>query len=104
MKKGYIFAIIAVILAVFVINICAGSCTADNGYGYNKQIVDLTNHFEYAIVQRYDGEQIIHIDRWRDYEDGEQLQIVEKDTGRVYLLSSYNTILVSSAEEEWWGN
>lgn len=103
MKKGYIFAIIAVILAVFVINICAGSCAAAN-IGYNKQIFDFNNHFEYAIVQRYDGEQIIHIDRWTDYEDGEQLQIVEKDTGRVYLVSSYNTILVSSAEDEWWGN
>ena len=103
MKKGYIFAIIAVILVVFVINICAVSCTtADTGY--NKQLFDFNNHFEYAIIQRYDGEQIIHIDRWTDYEDGEQLQIVEKDTGRVYLVSSYNTILVSSAEDGWLSN
>ena len=102
MKKGYIFAIIAVILSVFIINICMANCTAAD-VGYNKQIFDFNNHFEYAIVQRYDGEQIIHIDCWTDYEDGEQLQIVEKDTGRVYLVSSYNTILVSSAEEEWLG-
>ena len=40
-----------------------------------------------------DGSRIeVDIKKWNDY-DGEQLQIVAKD-GTVYLVSSYNTILI----------
>ena len=35
----------------------------------------------------------IEIEQWRDYEDGEQIQIKGKD-GKTYLVSSFNTILI----------
>lgn len=61
--------------------------------GCNKMIMDTTYRFDYAIIQRYEGEQIIKIKSWTDFEDGEQLQILDTD-GNVWLVSSFNTILV----------
>lgn len=81
-KIAAILLIVALVLAV---------CT-----GCNKQIIDLKYNFKYAIVQRYDGEQIIELRSWNDY-DGEQIQLVDTD-GRTWLVSSYNTILISKAE------
>ena len=63
----------------------------------NKAIFDVHYKFDKAIVQRYDGEQVIEISSWTDYEDGEQLQIVDTE-GNVWLLSSYNTILLHEAK------
>lgn len=61
--------------------------------GCNYQMVDLNYDFDYAIIN-IDGEyQKIEIKEWRDYEDGEQLQITAKD-GTVYLTSSFNCTLV----------
>lgn len=57
----------------------------------NKQLLDTHYTFNYAIVQRADGEQLIRIKSWKDYE-GEQLQITDVD-GKTWLVSSYNTIL-----------
>lgn len=61
--------------------------------GCNYQMVDLNYNFDYAIIN-IDGEyQKIEIKEWRDYEDGEQLQITAKD-GTVYLTNSFNCTLV----------
>ena len=62
--------------------------------GCNKQIIDTKYTFDRAIVVLNDGTRMeIEIEKWTDYEDGEQLQIIGKD-GKVYLVSSYNTILI----------
>ena len=56
-------------------------------------MADFNYGYDYAIIN-IDGEyQKIEIDAWRDYEDGEQLQITAKD-GTVYLTSSFNCTLV----------
>ena len=61
--------------------------------GCNKQIIDTKYTFNRAIVTLNDGTRMeIEIAKWKDYE-GEQLQIIGKD-GKVYLVSSYNTILI----------
>lgn len=61
--------------------------------GCNQQIIDTNYTFDRAIVTLNDGTKMeIEIEKWNDYE-GEQLQIVGKD-GKVYLVSSYNTILI----------
>lgn len=59
----------------------------------NYQMVDLNYDYDYAIIN-IDGEyQKIEIDSWKDYEDGEQLQITAKG-GTVYLTNSFNCTLV----------
>lgn len=61
--------------------------------GCNKQIIDTKYTFDRAIVVLNDGTRMeIEITKWNDYE-GDQLQIIGKD-GKVYLVSSYNTILI----------
>ena len=58
----------------------------------NKTAIDLKYTFNKAITS-INGEKLeIDIDTWADYE-GEQIQVISKD-GKVYLLSSFNTILV----------
>lgn len=60
----------------------------------NKQVFDFEYVFDYAIVRFPDGEvRTIEIEKWRDYDDGEQLQITDKE-GRIYLVSSINTVMV----------
>ena len=61
--------------------------------GCNKQIIDTKYTFNRAIVTLNDGTRMeIEIKKWKDF-DGEQIQIVSTD-GTVYLVSSYNTILI----------
>lgn len=73
------------ILAVGMIALALSGC--------NYQAIDLNYNYDYAIIN-IDGEyQKIEIDGWRDYEDGEQLQIIAKD-GTVYLTNSFNCTLV----------
>ena len=62
--------------------------------GCNQTIIDTNYTFDRAIVVLNDGTKIeIQIKEWRDYSDGEQLQIKGKD-GKTYLVSSFNTILI----------
>lgn len=59
----------------------------------NKDMWDSQYTFDRAIVILNDGTKMeIEIQKWCDYE-GEQIQIIGKD-GKVYLVSSYNTILI----------
>lgn len=89
MKK--IIVIVIVIAIVFALVGCSVS-------GFNKQIIDLQYEYKYAIIQRYDGEQLLEITSWRDYDNSEQLQLIDTD-GRVWLVNSYNTILLSEKED-----
>lgn len=66
--------------------------------GCNKQIVDLNYQFNRAIIYLPNGEIIEGcVESWMDY-DGEQLQVTID--GVVYLVSSYNCILISDGEVE----
>jgi len=58
----------------------------------NKSLLDVNHEFTKAIT--YIGDERIELDikSWKDYE-GEQIQIKAAD-GKVYLVSSLNTILI----------
>lgn len=59
----------------------------------NYQVVDLTYGYNYAYIQLQNGEVIEgRVEAWRDYDDGEQLQV--QINGVTYLTSSYNCTLI----------
>ena len=67
--------------------------------GCNYDMVDTNYSYDKAIITLNDGTKMeLEIKQWRDYEDGEQIQITDKD-GNVYLVSSYNTILINTKGE-----
>ena len=81
--------IIALLLAVIVLlSVCLLA-------GCNKQLVDLTYSYEYAIIALPNGEVVEgKVSSWTDYEDGDQLQI--RINGKTYLVHSSNVVLISN--------
>lgn len=78
--------IMALILAVLTVMVLSGC---------NKQMVDLTYSYEYAIIALPNGEVVEgKVTSWTDYEDGDQLQI--KIAGKTYLVHSSNVVLISN--------
>lgn len=76
----------ACILLAIILILSLASCNFD--------LVDTQFEYDTAIITLHDGERIeVSIEKWRDYEDGEQLQITATD-GTVYLVSAYNCILI----------
>ena len=62
--------------------------------GCNKQMVDLTYSYEYAIIGLPNGETVEgKVSSWTDFEDGDQLQV--KIDGKTYLVHSSNVVLIS---------
>ena len=62
--------------------------------GCNKQMVDLTYSYEYAIIGLPNGEVIEgRVSSWTDFEDGDQIQV--KIDGKTYLVHSSNIVLIS---------
>lgn len=60
----------------------------------NRQIIDLTYHFNRAIISLPNGEIIEgKVESWRDYEDGDQLQV--KIDGTTYLVHSSQVVLIA---------
>ena len=83
MKKA-----IALLLAVIVI---LGAMVLA---GCNKQMVDLTYSYEYAIIGLPNGETVEgKVSSWTDFEDGDQIQV--KIGGKTYLVHSSNVVLIS---------
>ena len=81
--------LIAVLLAV--IALLSGLVLS----GCNKQMVDLTYSYEYAIIGLPNGETVEgRVSSWTDYEDGDQLQV--KIDGKTYLVHSSNVVLISN--------
>lgn len=61
--------------------------------GCNKQIVDLTYKFDYAIISLPNGEVVEgKVQSWKDYEDGDQIQVKVSDT--TYLVHAANVALI----------
>ena len=62
--------------------------------GCNKQMVDLTYSYEYAIIGLPNGEVVEgKVTSWTDFEDGDQIQV--KIDGKTYLVHSSNIVLIS---------
>lgn len=61
--------------------------------GCNKQIIDWNYKFDRAMVMLPDGSVISgKCDSWRDYEDGDQLQV--RIDGKTYLTHATNVVLI----------
>lgn len=83
MKKFAVIALAAVLLIGAVVLA-----------GCNKQLVDLTYSYEYAIIALPNGEIVEgKVSSWTDFEDGDQLQV--KIDGKTYLVHSSNVVLIS---------
>jgi len=83
MKK--VIALLLTILTVLSVLVLSGC---------NKQMVDLTYSYEYAIIGLPNGETVEgKVSSWTDYEDGDQLQV--KIDGKTYLVHSSNVVLIS---------
>lgn len=62
--------------------------------GCNKQLIDTTYCFNYAIIRLQDGSIIEgRVQSWKDFEDGDQLQV--KIDGITYLVHSMNCTLIN---------
>ena len=96
MKKRTI--LIGLVMAAVVIGGCETEVGADTGYPRsNKMWYDNTDYFDKAIIQLGNEVIEVEVEKWEDFEDGEQLQILTKD-GTVYLTSSYNCTLIRTAK------
>ena len=84
MKK--IIAILLVAVVVLSLALITAGC--------NKQLVDLTYSYEYAIIGLPNGETVEgKVSSWTDFEDGDQIQV--KIDGKTYLVHSSNIVLIS---------
>ena len=62
--------------------------------GCNKQMLDLTYSYEYAIISLPNGDVVEgKVSSWTDFEDGDQIQV--KIAGKTYLVHSSNVVLIS---------
>ena len=62
--------------------------------GCNYQMVDTTWSYDKAYIEVTDGQVIeVKVKSWKDYEDGDQIQVTSTD-GKTYLVHSSKCILV----------
>ena len=62
--------------------------------GCNKQVFDITYSFSSAIISLPDGRVVTgEVQSWKDYEDGDQIQV--KIDGVTYLVHSSNVVLIA---------
>ena len=81
MKK--LIALVLTIILVLSLTACG-----------NMQVIDTTYSFERAIINLPNGEVIEgKVTSWKDYEDGDQIQVVIND--KTYLVHSSNIVLIS---------
>ena len=85
-----ILALVLVVIIMFgLVAIGVGSAIIGN-----RQIIDVTNSFERAIVLLPDGDIVKgRVTSWTDFEDGDQIQV--KIDGKTYLVHSSNVVLIS---------
>ena len=81
MKTKRMLLTIFIILSIFALTSC------------NYQAIDLTFSYDYAIIKLQNGKVIEgEVQKWRDYEDGEQLQVTINEV--TYLTNSFNCTLI----------
>ena len=97
-KKGLSpFEVVLIIVVVLVLLFALAQCGAE--VSGNKQILDFTYTFDYAYIQLPNGEVIEgEVESWRDYDDGDQLQVTID--GTTYLVHSSDCVLVSNTTLE----
>ena len=82
MKRFLTIAILITIIAV-----CVMFC------GCNKRVFDFVYEYDRAIITLPNGDVVEgRIDNWRDYEDGDQIQV--QIDGKIYLVHSSDIVLI----------
>lgn len=82
MKK--VFAFICALILALSLTACG-----------NRQTFDFTYTFDEAIISMPDGSVVKgSVDSWKDYEDGDQIQVVIN--GVTYLVHSSNIVLINN--------
>ena len=77
---------VALIIFLAIILISCTGC-------YNKQFVDMTYHYNRAIIYLPNGEIVEgRVTSWRDFKDGDSIQI--KIDGKTYLTHICNVCLI----------
>lgn len=60
----------------------------------NRQMIDLTYSYKYTIISLPNGEIVEgKVDSWKDFEDGDQLQITVD--GVTYLVHATDAVLIT---------
>lgn len=60
----------------------------------NRQMIDLTYSYKYAIISLPNGEIVEgKVESWRDYEDGDQIQVTVD--GVAYLVHAADAVLMT---------
>lgn len=78
---------VALIIFLAIILISCTGC-------YNKQFVDMTYHYDRAIIYLPNGEIVEgKVSSWTDFEDGDSIQI--KIDGKTYLTHVCNVCLIN---------
>ena len=84
MKKRVLALVLAATLAIGGLTGCG-----------NKDMWDTVYTFDYAIIKLPNGEVVEgKVDKWTDYEDGDQLQVTID--GKLYLTSTLNCTLIQN--------
>ena len=84
MKKRVLALVLAATLAIGGLTGCG-----------NKDMWDTIYTFDYAIIKLPNGEIVEgKVDKWTDYEDGDQLQVTID--GKLYLTSTLNCTLIKN--------
>ena len=77
---------VALIIFLAIILVSCTGC-------YNKQFIDMTYHYNRAIIYLPNGEIVEgRVTSWRDFEDGDSVQI--KIDGKTYLTHICNVCLI----------
>lgn len=77
-------------LCVFLVAIILAFSMA----GCNRQVLDLTYKYDQAVIGLPDGTIVTgEVESWRDYEDGDQIQV--KINGVTYLVHSTDVVLIA---------
>lgn len=85
-NKSTIYAIAIVILVLLFVVLLTGC---------NRQLVDINYKFDEAIISLPNGDIIEgKVQSWRDYEDGDQIQV--KIDGTTYLVHSSDIVLIKN--------
>ena len=85
-KRSKLVSAIAILFLVVIMAVVLSGC--------NKQIFDTTYSFDRAIISLPNGEIVEgKIDSWKDYEDGDQIQV--KIDGKTYLVHSSNIVMIA---------
>ena len=82
--------ILIVVVALAIFSLISGWMYFFTG---NKQLLDTTNNFDRAVLSLPDGTVVSgKVESWRDYDDGDQIQV--RIDGTTYLVHSSNIVLI----------